>query len=92
MAEILEPMSAEQPRSLLERLTGVIAIVGGALAFSVAMLATISVGSRWLFNAPIDGDFEYVKMATAIAVFAYLPYTQARRANIKFRPEGTGKA
>jgi TRAP-type C4-dicarboxylate transport system permease small subunit len=67
---------------MLERLTGVIAIVGGALAFAVAMLATISVGSRWLFNAPIDGDFEYVKMATAIAVFAYLPYTQARRANI----------
>ena len=37
---------------------------------------------RWLFNAPIDGDFEYVKMATAVAVFAYLPYTQARRGNI----------
>ena len=82
MAEIVEPTSAEQPRSLLERFTGVLAIVGGALALSVAMLATVSVGSRWLLNAPIDGDFEYVKMATAIAVFAYLPYAQARRANI----------
>jgi TRAP-type C4-dicarboxylate transport system permease small subunit len=82
VTEIVEPPSAKQPRSLLEQLTGVIAIVGGALALAVAMLATVSVGSRWLLNAPIDGDFEYVKMATAIAVFAYLPYTQARRANI----------
>ena len=82
MAEIAEPTSAKQPQSQLERLTGVIAIIGGALTLAVAMLATIGVGSRWLLNAPIDGDFEYVKMATAIAVFAYLPYTQARRANI----------
>lgn len=82
MTELIEPESAQQPRSLLERSTGVIAILGGALALAVAMLATVSVGSRWLLNAPIDGDFEYVKMATAIAVFAYLPYTQARRANI----------
>ena len=37
---------------------------------------------RWLFNAPIDGDFEYVQMVTAVAIFAYLPYTQARRGNI----------
>ncbi len=66
----------------LERATGIIAILGGLLALAVAMLVTASVLLRWLFNAPIDGDFEYVKMATAVAVFAYLPYAQARRGNI----------
>jgi TRAP-type C4-dicarboxylate transport system permease small subunit len=71
-----------RPQSLLERLTGIIAILGGCLALAVALLVTASVLGRWLFNAPIDGDFEFVKMATAVAVFAYLPYTQARRGNI----------
>jgi TRAP-type C4-dicarboxylate transport system permease small subunit len=68
--------------TVLLRITGAIAIFGGLLALAVALLATASVIMRWLFNAPIDGDFEYVKMATAVAVFAYLPYTQARRGNI----------
>lgn len=71
-----------RPPSGIERLTGFVAILGGLLALAVALLATTSVLMRWIFNAPIDGDFEYVKMATAVAIFAYLPYTQARRGNI----------
>ncbi|MEQ1612896.1 MAG: TRAP transporter small permease, partial [Hyphomicrobiaceae bacterium] len=70
------------PASTVERVTSRIAVLGGMLALAVALLATTSVLMRWLFNAPIDGDFEFVKMATAVAVFAYLPYTQARRGNI----------
>ena len=70
------------PQSGLERLTGLVAVLGGALTLVVAFVATASVLMRWLFSAPIDGDFEYVKMVTACAVFAYLPYTQARRGNI----------
>jgi TRAP-type C4-dicarboxylate transport system permease small subunit len=66
----------------IEQLTGAVAMLGGLLAIAVALLATASVLMRWIFNAPIDGDFEYVKMATAVAVFAYLPYTQARHSNI----------
>ncbi len=67
---------------LIERITGHIAILGGLLALGVAVLVVCSVFGRWLFGAPIEGDFEFVKMATAIAIFAYLPYTQARRGNI----------
>lgn len=77
------PLShADVPVDWIERLTGWVAILGGLLALAVAILVSTSVTLRWLFNAPIDGDFEFVKMATAVAVFAYLPYTQARRGNI----------
>ncbi len=70
------------PVGCIDRVTGWFAILGGMLALAVALLVTTSVLMRWLFSAPIDGDFEFVKMATAVAVFAYLPYTQARRGNI----------
>ena len=73
---------ASTPQSRLERFTGAIAICGGLVTLAVALLVTASVLMRWLYSAPIDGDFEYVKMATAVAIFAYLPYTQARRGNI----------
>jgi TRAP-type C4-dicarboxylate transport system permease small subunit len=66
----------------LEQVTGWLAIAGGVLALCAAALVTVSVLMRWLVNTPIDGDFEFVKMATAITVFAYLPYTQVRRGNI----------
>jgi TRAP-type C4-dicarboxylate transport system permease small subunit len=71
-----------QPISRMEHLTGACAVMGGFLTLAVASLATASVLMRWLFSSPIDGDFEYVKMATAVAVFSYLPYTQSRRGNI----------
>lgn len=70
------------PRGSIEIVANISAVLGGLLALSVALLATASVLMRWLFSAPIDGDFEFVKMATAVAVFAYLPYTQTRRGNI----------
>lgn len=75
------PEAAPEP-DRLERITGFCALLGGLLTLAVALLATTSVALRWLLSAPIDGDFEYVKMATAIAVFSYLPYTQSRRGNI----------
>jgi TRAP-type C4-dicarboxylate transport system permease small subunit len=86
MADVKLPVEAggggDRPESWLTRVTGMVAVFGGLLALTVAILVTTSVFGRWLFNAPIDGDFEFVKMATAVAVFAYLPYTQARRGNI----------
>ncbi len=71
-----------EPPPLVERLASHVAIFGGMLALGVAGLVVVSVLGRWLFSMPVEGDFEFVKMATAIVVFAYLPYTQARRGNI----------
>jgi TRAP-type C4-dicarboxylate transport system permease small subunit len=75
-------MPHPDPTPLIERLTGQVAIFGGLLALAVAGLVVASVLGRWLFSMPVEGDFEFVKMATAVGVFAYLPYTQARRGNI----------
>jgi Tripartite ATP-independent periplasmic transporters, DctQ component len=82
---------------LVERLSGTIAILGGLLSLAMATLVVISVLGRWLAGmdwaravadrlgitlGPINGDFEMVQIATALAIFAFLPYAQARRANI----------
>ncbi|MGL5447183.1 MAG: TRAP transporter small permease [Rhabdaerophilum sp.] len=67
---------------LVDRLIGWVAIGGGLLSLAVALLVTASILGRWLFDKPIEGDFEFVKMATAIAIFSFLPYAQIQRGNI----------
>ena len=76
------PVEAGYSPGWLVRATGITAGLGGMLTLGVALLVCTSVLGRWLADRPIDGDFELVKIATGIAVFAYLPYTQARRGNI----------
>lgn len=88
--------SAPRP-SFVERLAGFVAVAGGLLSLAIATLVVVSVLGRWLDGVPaaerlanalgfdlgpINGDFEMVQMATAVAVFSFLPYTQARRGNI----------
>ncbi|MBI1245073.1 MAG: TRAP transporter small permease subunit [Alphaproteobacteria bacterium] len=67
---------------LLDRLLGLSALLGGILALAIALLVCTSVLGRWIFYKPVTGDFEFVRIATAIGVFAYMPYTQVRRGNI----------
>jgi TRAP-type C4-dicarboxylate transport system permease small subunit len=76
------PAHAEARPPLVERLSAVIAVLGGLLAVCIAILVVSSVIGRWLYNSPINGDFELVQMGTAVAVFCYLPLCQARRGNI----------
>ena len=66
----------------VERLSGAIAVLGGLLLLAMAGLVVVSVVGRRFFNSPVNGDFELVSMGAAIAVFTFLPYTQARRGNI----------
>lgn len=83
MADADAPVPATSPAAgAIDRLTRAIALAGGLLALGVAALVTTSVLRRWLFDQPIPGDFEFVQMATAVAVFAFLPLCQARRGNI----------
>jgi TRAP-type C4-dicarboxylate transport system permease small subunit len=66
----------------LSGLTRPLAIAGGLLMLSAAIMVVISVGMRWLISYSIPGDIELVQIATALAVFSFLPLCQSRRGNI----------
>lgn len=79
--------------ALLFRLCRWVAIFGGLVLTAAGVLTVVSVLSRYLLSAPIDGDFELVEAGCAIAVFAFLPYCQMVKGNVivdfftaKFRP------
>lgn len=82
MSDAGVPAQPELRPPLVERLSGAIAILGGVLSLCMALLVVVSVIGRRYYNAPINGDFEMVQIASAIAVFAFLPYCQACRGNI----------
>lgn len=49
---------------------------------AAAIMVTTSVILRWLFKSGVKGDFEMVQIATAVAVFAFLPLCQLKRGNV----------
>jgi TRAP-type C4-dicarboxylate transport system permease small subunit len=59
-----------------------LAIFGGLLACVIATLVTVSVTGRYLFSAPVPGDYDLVGILAGVAVFAFLPYCQMIRGNI----------
>lgn len=76
---------------LLARATRWLALAGGCLMVAIALVVVVSVigragasyeTGRALGFDGVAGDFEMVQMATALAVFSFLPYCQARRGNI----------
>ncbi|WP_159717478.1 TRAP transporter small permease [Geminicoccus flavidas] len=67
---------------LVEQVTRIAALCGGIVLLLAGLIITISVLLRWLVGSGIDGDFEMMEMAAALAVFAFLPFCQARRGNI----------
>jgi TRAP-type C4-dicarboxylate transport system permease small subunit len=69
-------------RGILGRLTLATALAGGLLSIAVALLVTASVTGRWFGVGAVPGDFELVKIAVAVSVFCFLPFTQMRRGNI----------
>ncbi|PWB64870.1 MAG: hypothetical protein C3F17_05920 [Bradyrhizobiaceae bacterium] len=79
MAEGDEERAARGP---LAAITGPLAIAGGLLMLVTAIMVTVSVSMRYLFNWSVPGDIELVQIGTALAVFAFLPLCQGRRGNI----------
>ena len=48
----------------------------------VALLVCTSVASRWATSQGVNGDFEMVQIALALAVFCFLPLCQLHRGNV----------
>ena len=59
-----------------------LAIVGGVLICITAVMVTVSVTGRYLFAAPIPGDYDLIAIICGCAVFAFLPYCQMIRGNV----------
>ena len=70
------------PDGWLERLARAVALAGGLLLVGVIGMTVISVLGRYLFNAPVPGDYEITELAIGIAVFAFFPYCHITNANI----------
>jgi TRAP-type C4-dicarboxylate transport system permease small subunit len=79
----------------LAALTRPLAIAGGVLSLVLALIVTVHVCLRWLFNSQVPGDIELVQIGTALSIFAFFPLCQSRRGNIvvdsfttRMRPRG----
>lgn len=72
----------ERPAGMIGRAARVLAVAGGVVMLATAIMVVASVLMRWLMRAGLRGDFEIVQIATAVAVFAFLPLCQWRRGNV----------
>ena len=85
MAELIE--EAARPTDpvgrFLYNLSWLLAILGGFLMCVVAVMVTVSVTGRYLFSAPVPGDYDIVGIIAGTAIFAFLPYCQMVRGNVK---------
>ena len=77
-----EARTVETGASLLGRSDRALALLGGALTLFIAGFVTTSVLLGWLAGSPIPDENDYVGIMTSIAVFAFMPYCQFRRAHI----------
>lgn len=59
-----------------------LALAGAAILIGIAALVTVSVAMRIVTGSGIDGDFEIVQLAAAIAAFCLFPLCFAARGNI----------
>lgn len=80
--EKVEQTHSDSRTGRIERLAGVLAVAGGVLICFAAVLVTVSVAGRRLFNKPIPGDYEMVEISVGVAVFAFLAYTAAKSGHI----------
>jgi TRAP-type C4-dicarboxylate transport system permease small subunit len=69
----------------IERLTRWLALIGGLLMLAAIALTMISVAGRYLFNAPLPGDYESIEIICAVGIFLFFPYTHATGGNIVVR-------
>ena len=67
---------------ILSATTSLLAISGGSILLLSAIMTLMSVVGRAVFNSPINGDFELVEIASALAIFSFLPWVMLNRGNI----------
>jgi len=69
----------------LERTTRTFAYAGGVVLAAIGLVTVASIIGRFFLFAglgPIKGDYEIVEMGSAIAIFAFMPFAQFKRAHV----------
>ncbi len=86
MAEALFVDNAARPVALVGRVLNALcrafAIGSGVTLILMALMSLTSIVGRALFSKPILGDYELVKMLSAVAVTMSLPFCQMIRGHI----------
>jgi hypothetical protein len=68
---VQEPPPYAQAPTAIDRIAAGVAVIGGLLSLAIAVTVTATVFGRNVLDEGIPGDFEYVQMGTALAVFAF---------------------
>jgi TRAP-type C4-dicarboxylate transport system permease small subunit len=77
-----DPAPASRLRRAVERPCEWLALVGGLVLVSIALMSAVSIIGRAVLSRPIQGDYELVQMGCAVFVACCLPLAQIRYANI----------
>ena len=67
----------------LFKLETILALVGGLAAFSLMLLAVVSVSGRNLFNQPLPGYIDWIEQAMPLIAFVGVSYTQRLGGHIR---------
>ena len=67
----------------LYKLETQLALIGGFEAFSLMLLAVISVSGRQLFNQPLPGYVDWIEQAMPLLAFVRVSYTQRLGGHIR---------
>ncbi|MCK4711997.1 MAG: TRAP transporter small permease [Marinosulfonomonas sp.] len=81
----LAKSAEQQVGRWLHHLTRYLAYGGGVILAAIAIMTVVSVIGRYFLNyglGPVKGDFELVEMGCAIAIFAFMPLAQMKRAHV----------
>jgi TRAP-type C4-dicarboxylate transport system permease small subunit len=80
---MVDPLPAgSKLRRAVERPCEWLALVGGLVLVSIALMSAVSIVGRAVLSTPIQGDYELVQMGCALFVACCLPLAQIRYANI----------
>lgn len=77
-----DPPQVSISRRLIERPCEWLALVGGLVLVSIALMSAVSIIGRAVLSQPIQGDYELVQVGCAVFVACCLPLAQIRYANI----------
>ena len=84
--ETLISFKTERPNDkfgrLLFNLAYLLAFIGGFILVIVILINVISIISRIILSNPLVGDFELVKIGSAVAIASFFPLCHLKKGNV----------